>query len=55
MTKASPPPAAVEVVEEPAEVAQEATAETPAARPEGEDPWEVPCAVCGLLGCRRHT
>jgi hypothetical protein len=19
------------------------------------DPWEEPCPVCGLLGCRRHT
>lgn len=19
------------------------------------DPWEEPCPVCGLLGCRRHA
>lgn len=44
----SPPPEPVEVLEEPTEPAAQT-------RAEGEDPWEVPCAVCGLLGCRRHT
>lgn len=41
--------------QESTEVEQEPTVEAAATRPEGEDPWEVPCAVCGLLGCRRHT